>query len=111
MGRDVAQYLEREVMEAIAREHRRRLIKRFVDGGLAAAQIVIVHARQIVVDHRVDVDRLDRRAGADRALLVHPEQARGGDGQQRPEPLAAANPGMAHRREQAVAAIARVSQQ
>ncbi len=78
--------------------------------GLPRRKIVIVHARQIVMDQRIDVDRLDRRAGADAALLVEPEQPAGGDGQQRPDALAAAEPGVAHRLEQTVAPVARTDQ-
>ena len=53
------------------------------------------------------MDRLDRGAGANRAILVDPEQARRGDGQQRPQFLAPADRGMAHRGEQSVARVAR----
>ena len=38
--------------------------------GLAAPQVVIVHRRQIVVDQRVNVDRLDRRSDAQRAVRI-----------------------------------------
>ena len=66
---------EREVVEAVAGEDRGRFVERLVDGRLAAAKIVVVHARQIVVDQRIDVDRLDRRAGAERALPRRPRTA------------------------------------
>ena len=68
VGRGIGEDLERQGVEAVAGEHRRRFVKRLVDGRLAAPQVVVVHARQIVVDQRIDVDRLDRRAGAKRAL-------------------------------------------
>ena len=54
-------------------EHRLGLAKRLVHGRLAAAHVVIVHARQIVVDQRIDVDRLDRAAGAKRAFRIDRE--------------------------------------
>ena len=54
------------------------LVEGLVDGRLAAPQIVVVHARQIVVDQRIDVDRLDRRADPQRARPVDREQSRGG---------------------------------
>ena len=110
VGRGIGDDLERQVVEAVAGEHRGRFVEGLVDGRLAAAQVVVVHARQIVVDQRIDVDRLDRRAGADRAVLVESEQAAGGDGQQRAKPLAAADAGVAHRLEQPVAAVAGVCQ-
>ena len=74
--------------------------------GLPRLQIVIVHARQIVVDQRIDVDRLDRRADPQRPLGIDGEQLRGGAGQQRAQPLAAADRGMAHRLVEAVAGVA-----
>ena len=56
------------------------------------------------------MDRLDRGAGAECALLVHPEQTGRRHREQGTEPLAAADAGMAHRREQAVAAVAGVGE-
>ena len=68
VGRRIGEDLERQGVEAVAGEHRGRLAERLVHGRLAAAQVVIVHARQIVVDQRIDVDRLDRGADAKRAV-------------------------------------------
>ena len=47
----------------------------------------------------------------DRAVLGNPEQARGSDSEQRPEPLSAADRGMAHRGVKPVAAVAAVGKQ
>ena len=58
------QHLEGKRMEAVAGEDRRGLVKGAVDGRLAAAQIVIVHRGQIVMDQRIDMDALDRDRGA-----------------------------------------------
>ena len=67
-------------------------------GGPAAAQRRIVHRRQVVVDQRVAVDQLDR--GADARARPPPStpnsSAAGGD-QERPQALAAAEHGIAHR--------------
>ena len=82
MGLRIGQNFERHRMKAVAGEHRDRFAESLVNGRLAAAKVVIVHARQIVVDQRIDVDRLDRGAGPDGAVLGDPEQARCGDGQQ-----------------------------
>ena len=41
-----------------------------VHGRLAAAQHVVVHARQVVVDQRIGVDQLDRAGGAQRRLAL-----------------------------------------
>ena len=91
VGRGMGEDLERQRVEAVAGEHRLGLAKRLVDGRLAAPQVGVVHARQIVVDQRIDVDRLDRAADAKRALAVDREQPRRGDREQRAEPLAAAD--------------------
>ena len=83
-------------LQGIASQDRRRLIVGAVCAGAAAAQIVIVHGRQIVVDERVGVQHLD--AGRD------PRGARGRDTEQRgdlqheksTQPLAAAQGRVAH---------------
>ena len=97
--------VERERVQAIAGEHRLRLAERLVDGQLAAPQVRVVHARQIVVDQRINVDRLDRAADAERPLRIDREQARRGDGEHRAEPLAAADCRVAHRLKQSLAAV------
>ena len=71
-------------------------------GGLAAAQHVVVHAGQVVVHQRIGVDQLDRGAGdlaAARARAAG--HLAGGERQQRPHALAAAEHGIAHRLVQA----------
>ena len=109
VGRRIGEDFERQRMEAVAGKHRLGLAERLVDGRLAAPEVGIVHARQIVMDQRIDVDRLDRAADAQRALPVDREQARRGDGEQRPEPLAAADRRMAHRFIEPLAAVARAA--
>ena len=98
-------------MERVAGEDRGRFVERAVHGRLAAPQIVVVHARQIVVDQRVDVDALDRERDPHRPVAVDVEQVAGGEDQQRPHPLAAADRGIAHRLEPAPARIGRNRQQ
>ena len=66
-------------MERIARQHRSRLVERAVDGGLAMAQRVVVHARQIVVDQRIDVDRLDCGRDPNRRRAIDSVHLGGGD--------------------------------
>jgi hypothetical protein len=55
--------LEGEALQRVAREERRGLVELHVAGGLAAAQDVVVHAGQVVVDERVRMDHLDRGRG------------------------------------------------
>ena len=45
--------------QRVARQHGDAFAENFVVGRLAAAEIVVVHRRQIVVDERVGVDALD----------------------------------------------------
>jgi hypothetical protein len=71
-----------------------------------AAHVVVVHARQIVVDQRIDVDRLDRAADAERAFTIDREQSRRSNGEERSQPLAAADRRVAHRLIERLAAIA-----
>ena len=107
----VGEDLERERVQRVAGQDRGRLVERLVNGRLAAAQIVIVHRRQVVVDQRIDVDRLQRDGGAAAALAVDTEQVGGGDQQDRPQPLAAADRGVTHRAIQVAAGVVRNDQQ
>ena len=52
---------ERLGEQPVAGQDRHVLAEGHVAGGLAAAQLVVVHRRQVVVDQRVGVDHLDRR--------------------------------------------------
>ena len=64
--------LEREAQrlgeQPVAGEDRHVLAEGHVAGGLAAAQLVVVHRGQVVVDQRVGVDHLDR--GGERQHLA-----------------------------------------
>ena len=57
-----------EGLQSIARQKRRILSERLVVGGLAAAQVVVVHAGQVVVNQRVGVNHLDRAGKGQRRL-------------------------------------------
>ncbi len=75
MGRRMREDLERQRVQAVAGEHRGRLPERLVQRRLPAPKLGVIHARQVVVDQRVDVDRLDRAADPKRALAIDREQA------------------------------------
>jgi hypothetical protein len=67
------QQFEGERLQRVAGEDGGRLVERDVAGRLAAAQIVVVHRRQVVVDQRVGVDHLDGGgAGRPRCSRAHP---------------------------------------
>jgi hypothetical protein len=72
-GRD---QLEGQRLQRIARQNRGRLVPFDVHGGLAPAQVVVIHAGQIVMHEAVGMQRLDRRGGPDRALGATPCSAR-----------------------------------
>src|SRR6478736_7161666 len=93
-------------MQAVAGENRLGFTESLVQCRLAPPKVCIVHAWKVVVDERVNVDRLDRAADAQRACPIDREKARGGDRQEGPEPLAPADRGMAHRFEEPVTAVA-----
>lgn len=52
--------------QRIAGEERGRFVELFVRGGTAAAEVVVVHARQVVVDERVGVEALNRDGSGER---------------------------------------------
>ena len=81
-------------------QDRRRLVEGAVDGRPAAAQVVVVHRRQVVVDQRIAMQAFDRRPDPPRAVAFGAEGARRLDDQERPQPFAAAENGVAHRLDQ-----------
>jgi hypothetical protein len=93
--------VEGQRQQRVAGEDGRRLVESLVHGRAAAAQVVVVHRRQIVVDERIAVQQFERRAGARHALARGAEQPRRLDHQKRPQPLAAAQHGVPHRGEKA----------
>ena len=56
----LGEQLEREALQRVADQQRRRLVELDVARRLAAAQHVVVHARQVVVHQRIGMDQLDR---------------------------------------------------
>ena len=65
--------------------------------GPPAAQLVVVHRRQVVVDQRVGVDQLDRGRGGQHRLGLGAGRARGGQREHRADPLAPGEQRVAHR--------------
>src|SRR5256885_16009634 len=51
---------ERDSEQRVAGEDGNAVAKNFVTGGTPAAEIVVVHAREIVVDERIGVDAFHR---------------------------------------------------
>ena len=97
--------VEGESEQRVAGEDRGRIVIGLVRGRPAAPQIVVVHRRQIVMHQRIAMDAFERGAGHQRVLARHAEQGRALHHQKRPQPLAAAERGIAHRVEQARRAL------
>ena len=92
----IGQDLEGDRLQRVACENRGRFVEGAVGRRPAAAQIVVVHRRQIVMNQGIGVQALDRGRGADRAGVASAERPRRLDDQERPQPLAAAKRRVAH---------------
>ncbi len=90
------QQFEGQCLQAVADQQRGRFVVFNVAGRPAAAQHVVVHARQVVVHQRVGVDQLDRAGDDIEFVRGGAGQFAGGEGEQRPHTLAAAECGVAH---------------
>ena len=66
--RRIGQQFEGQRLQRVARQDRRRLVPFHMHRRLAAPQVVVVHAGQVVMDQGIGMQRLDRRRRADRAL-------------------------------------------
>ena len=62
-----AKNFEGQRVQAVAGQHGLGLPEGLMHSRLAAPQVGIVHARQVVVDQRIDVNCLDRAADAERS--------------------------------------------
>ena len=112
LERDPAARLGRERREAriehpcaqgdhvIARHHRRRYVEGAVRRGPPAAQVVVVHAGEIVVHQRVGMDDFDRGREVGHALRGGFARHRlgGGEDERRPQALAGREQAVPHRR-------------
>ncbi len=93
----VGEYFECQRLQRIPGEDGHRFAEGHMAGGPAAAQLIIVHRRQIVVDQGVGVDQLHRTGRRiQRRPRVAAKLAAGVD-QQRAQAFASAEHGMAHR--------------
>ena len=89
--------VEGQRQQAVAGEDRGGVVGLLVQGRAAAAQVAVVHRRQVVMDQRIAVDAFERGADQQRGLARHAEHGRALDHQERPQPLAAAEARIAHR--------------
>ena len=83
-------------LEGVSRQYRQGLTVNLVVGGLAPAEIVVIHTRQIIVDQRIRVDQF--QSAANRHGLVPVQTAQPGKFQRhyRTQPLAAGENAIPH---------------
>ncbi len=82
------QTLERKGLKRIPHQNRRRLVPFHMHRGLTPAQIVIIHARQVVMNKAIGMQRLDRHGGGPGHIGCDPVQRRALDHQKPAQPLA-----------------------
>ncbi len=94
------QHLVGERLQGIAGEDRRRLAVSLVAGGTAAAQVIVIERRQVVMDQRIGVDHLQGRADflhAHRQCAADGRHARALHAQDGTDTLTAGKDAVAHR--------------
>ena len=92
-----AEQLEGEGVQGVPGEDRGGFVEGAVAGGLAPAQVVVVHRRQVVVDQGVGVDQLHRHRRHVGLFQAAAGEPAGGVHQHRADPLAAGQGRVAHR--------------
>ena len=88
--------LEGEALQGVAGEYRRRFVIFAMKGWLPAAQIVVVHARQVVMDQRIGMQAFDRRCRAGERGSIDTEESAGLERHEGTKALAAAEGCVAH---------------
>ena len=71
--RVVREDLKPECLQSVAREYAHGLAEGLVDGRLPAAEDIVVHRGEVVMDEGVGVDALDGCCGSLKDSLVGPE--------------------------------------
>src|SRR5207302_10656649 len=89
---------KRERLQGIAGQDGGRFTKFYVAGGLSAAQVIVVHRRQIVVNKRISVDHFQRASCTNQIFVLRPEGLACGYQQSRAKSLAAGKQTPANRR-------------
>jgi hypothetical protein len=96
----IAQDLEGNGEQGIAGEDRRGFIISQMDSRLASPQIVVIHARQVIMDERMNVNTFHCETRAKRHRAGHSKHVGRRAGKQRPQSFAAADCSIAHRLQQ-----------
>ena len=96
-ARRAGEDLERQGLQAVAHEHRGRLVEGDVTGGAPPAEVVVVHGGEVVVHEGIRVDVLERGGGIHGGFHRSPEGDARGARDRGPQPLAAAERRVAQR--------------
>ena len=88
--------VEGERQQSVPGQDRGRIVGLLVQGRPAAAQIAVVHRRQIIVNQRITVDAFERSPGQKRGLARNAEHRRTLDHQKGPQPFSPAEARVPH---------------
>ena len=88
--------VEGKRQQAVAGEDCGGVVGGLMQGRSAPAQVAVVHRRQVVMNQRITMDAFERCAGQQRRVARNAEYSRTFDHEKRPQPLAAAERGIAH---------------
>jgi hypothetical protein len=83
--------------QSIAREQGSGFVEGFVTSGTTAAEVVIIHAGEVIVDKRIRVDAFEGDGGWERIAGGVVEELGGGEGENGTEAFAAGLKTVAHR--------------
>ncbi len=92
----IAQNFESKGQQGVPRKHGSRFIESAVQRRLAAPQVVIVHAGQVIMDKRLGMHAFDGRRDAKRTTAPRPQQITDRNDKHGTETLAGTQRGIAH---------------
>ena len=95
-GRGVGDEVEGFGLESVASENGHGFAKDFVGGGSAAAEVVVVHGRQVVMNEGVGVEKLGGAGGKEGVDFVAATGFGGSEGEDGAESFAACEDGVTH---------------
>ena len=87
---------ERLRLESVSCQHRHSLTVNLVAGGLAPAEVVVIHTGQIVVNQGIGMDQLQSAAKGNGPPPLAPHQVTESQGHYRPHPLTSGHEAVSH---------------
>ena len=91
------QNFKRVSQQPVAGKYRRRFVKSPMTGRLTAAQVVVIHRRQIVMNQRIAMHHFQSHRDAQRSVFFNTEQISTLHDQKRPQTFPAGQHGITHR--------------